>query len=92
MAGRDELQLAFRAIERAEHAIDAVAGIAEYEAHAPLVQSGTTRSLTVWGMARLRLEAGIKGAAQIAAPDHGYFLPSPTVGAGFLSRSCAMSK
>ena len=34
-----EFNLAFCAIQRAEHAIDAVAGIAEHAAHAPLMQS-----------------------------------------------------
>ena len=35
----DELDFPFGAVERAEHAVDAVAGIAEDVAHAPVVQT-----------------------------------------------------
>ena len=46
----DELDLAVRAVERAEHAVDAVAGIAEDVPHAPLVQALDEKSPTVWDM------------------------------------------
>ena len=51
MAGLDELDLALGALQRAEHAVDAVAGVAEDPAHAPLACSRSTmKSPTVWDM------------------------------------------
>ena len=39
MPGLDELDLALGAVEGAEYAVDAVAGIAEDVAHAPVMQT-----------------------------------------------------
>ena len=39
MAGLDELDFSFSAIEGAKHAVDAIAGIAEYVADAPVVET-----------------------------------------------------
>jgi hypothetical protein len=68
MACLDKPDLAVRAVERAEDAVDAVSGIPEDVAHAPLLQGPIRKSPTVSDMEPLTVD---RTRTQTAGPRDG---------------------
>ena len=60
----DELDLAVGALQRAEHTVDAVAGIAEDSPHAPGWSRSTRKSPTVWDIAGTSAERRARSSDQ----------------------------